>query len=237
MIENVPGLQRVNGVSYTSSITDSLREAGYVTWDQPSILRASNFGVPQDRRRLFFIGVAPGVPLPTVPAATHRAPGESPMPPDLPDTPTLLQQLAGLPDLGPGEGGERYEMPGGAVVLNCTVMGHSPDVVKKIAAIPQGGGPISYRRLDGDVARTLVAGHRALPVHPTQHRSITIREAARVQGFPDTYFFCGPRARQPLQVANAVPPALARAVAVSLRLALHAAALPAPEEPAEGPRD
>jgi DNA (cytosine-5)-methyltransferase 1 len=233
MIENVPGVQRVNGVSYTARITASLREAGYVTWDEPETLRASDFGVPQNRRRFFFVGVAPGIPLPDAPAATHRPPG-SEGEGDLPRTPSLLQRLAGLPELGPGEGGERYEMADGTVVLNSTVMRHSPAVVEKIAAIPRGGGPISYRRLDGDVARTLVAGHRALPVHPTQHRSITVREAARIQGFPDTYFFCGPRASQPLQVANAVPPPLARAVAAHLRASLDAAVPPAGMEPAEG---
>jgi len=233
MIENVPGVQRVNGISYTARITASLREAGYATWDEPVNLRASAFGVPQNRRRLFFIGVAPGVPLPAPPLATHRPPGEA-TPAGLPVTPTLLQRLAGLPGLGPGEGGERHEMPNGTVVFNSMAMRHSAAVVAKIAAIPAGGGPISYRRLDGDVARTLVAGHRALPVHPTQHRAITVREAARIQGFPDTYFFCGPRASQPLQVANAVPPELARAVAGSLRASLDAAASSAGVEPAEG---
>lgn len=234
MIENVPGVQRVNGVSYTARITASLREAGYVTWDEPDTLRASDFGVPQNRRRLFFVGVAAGTPLPEAPPATHRPPGTD-AEPGLPATPSLLERLAGLPSLGPGEGGERYEMPGGALVLNSTVMRHSPAVVEKIAAIPRGSGPISYRRLDADVARTLVAGHRALPVHPTQHRSITVREAARIQGFPDTYFFCGPRASQPLQVANAVPPPLARAVAACLRASLDAAVPAAGTEPAEGP--
>jgi DNA (cytosine-5)-methyltransferase 1 len=234
MIENVPGVQRVNGVSYTARITTSLREAGYLTWDEPATLRASDFGVPQNRRRLFFVGVTPGIPLPAPPASTHRAPGETSASAGLPETPTLIQRLEGLPVLGAGEGGERYEMTDGTFVLNFTAMSHSDDVVKKIAAIPSGGGPISYRRLDRDVARTLVAGHRALPVHPTQHRSITVREAARIQGFPDHYFFCGPRASQPLQVANAVPPALARAVAASLAASLDAAALAARDEPAEG---
>lgn len=234
MIENVPGVQRVNGASYTARITASLRDAGYVTWDAPAVLRASDFGVPQNRSRLFFIGVAPGVPVPTPPAPTHHAPAEESGTDALPATPTLLERLADLPVLEPGEGGERHETADGTVVLNSTAMNHSAAVVEKIAAIPPGGGPISYRRLDSDVARTLVAGHRALPVHPTQHRSITVREAARIQGFPDTYFFCGSRSNQPLQVANAVPPAISRAAAASLRASLGAAASPAGAQPAGG---
>jgi DNA (cytosine-5)-methyltransferase 1 len=91
-------------------------------------------------------------------------------------------------------------------------MRHSDRVVAKIKQIKPGSGPISYRRLEGDLARTLVAGHRALPVHPTLHRTISVREAARLQGFPDSYAFCGPRAEQPLQIANAVPPPVAKAL-------------------------
>ena len=222
LIENVPGVRRVNGVTYTERITASLRGAGYATWAQPATLRASEFGVSQNRQRLFFVGVGPGVDLPVVPTPTHIPPGDAADDHSLPQTATLLERLQDLPSLGPGEGSERLQLPNGRVVLNSTVMKHSPKVVAKIDAIPQGGGPISYRRLDDDVARTLVAGHRALPVHPTENRTITVREAARIQGFPDTYFFCGPRASQPLQVANAVPPALARAVAEELRASLEA---------------
>jgi DNA (cytosine-5)-methyltransferase 1 len=65
-------------------------------------------------------------------------------------------------------------------------------------------------------ARTLIAGHRALPVHPWLHRTISVREAAVIQGFPEWFIFAGRRANQPLQVANAVPPPLARALAQHL---------------------
>jgi DNA (cytosine-5)-methyltransferase 1 len=68
-------------------------------------------------------------------------------------------------------------------------MRHSERVVAKIHEILPGKGPISYHRLEPDLARTLVAGHRALPVHPTLDRTISVREAARLQGFPDTYVF------------------------------------------------
>ena len=233
LIENVPGVRRVNGVTYTERITASLRDAGYVTWEQPATLRASDFGVPQNRQRLFFVGVDRSVALPAVPRPTHGPPDRTATDVSLPKTATLFEQLQDLPRLGSGEGSERLLLSDARVVLNSRAMKHSPEVVAKIKAIPPGGGPISYRRLDVDVARTLVAGHRALPVHPTEHRTITVREAARIQGFPDTYFFCGPRSSQPLQVANAVPPALARAVARELRASLEASDL-CEVEPAPG---
>ena len=234
LIENVPGVRRVNGVTYTERITASLSHAGYATWEQPAALRASDFGVSQNRQRLFFVGVGRDVVLPAVPRPTHVPPDGATAEPSLPHTATLVERLQDLPSLGPGAGSERLQTPDGRVVLNSTVMKHSPEVVAKIRAIPPGGGPISYRRLDSDVARTLVAGHRALPVHPIEHRTITVREAARIQGLPDTYFFCGPRASQPLQVANAVPPALARAMAAELWASLKASDSPGGESSPEG---
>ena len=223
VIENVPGLRRVNGVTYTDKITASLRRCGYRTWKQPVALRAADFGVPQNRQRLFFVGVKRGIELPELPTPTHTPSYDHASGSSLLRTPSLAECLRGLPRLEPGAGAERLRLPDKRVVLNSQAMAHSPRVVAKINAIPAGGGPISYRRLESDVARTLVAGHRALPVHPDQDRTITVREAARIQGFPDEYFFCGPRSTQPLQVANAVPPALSEAVARQLLKSLEAA--------------
>lgn len=58
--------------------------------------------------------------------------------------------------------------------------------------------------------------------HPDQDRAFTVREAARIQSFPDHYVFCGTQAEQYAQVGNAVPPMLAAAVGTSLRAALEA---------------
>jgi site-specific DNA-cytosine methylase len=130
-------------------------------------------------------------------------------PTGLPATPTVIDVLQDLPVLRAGENAEH-------LLPNASTMQHSPGVIAKIAEIRPGQGPRSYRRLHPDVASTLVAGHRALPVHPFLDRMISVREAARLQGLPDQYIFGGSRSSQPLQVANAVPPPMARAVATSL---------------------
>jgi DNA-cytosine methyltransferase len=216
VLENVPGLNRVNGVGFTARILGTLRRKYAADLHQ---ITASSFGVPQNRRRYFFLARRKDLgDAPTCPPATHRAAGASGGDGVAGrETPRLQDVLAGPLELPSGTDAEYLVLEDGTHLLNASTMRHSDQVIDKMAAIEAGRGPISYRRLERDVARTLVAGHRALPVHPWLNRTISVREAARIQGFPDAYVFCGPRAEQPLQVANAVPPPVARAVAVHLR--------------------
>jgi len=229
VLENVPGLRRVNGVGFEDSILARMRRSfNAEVYD----VVAADFGVPQNRHRLFFLarrkalGTAPAGPKPT-----HRPPGTIALDLEgdgasLPETPRLKDVLQGHLELPHSTDAEYERWADGTVVLNASTMRHSDRVVQKIMLIPQGKGPISYRRLTSDLARTLVAGHRAMPVHPWLHRTISVREAARIQGFPDTYVFCGPRWEQPLQVANAVPPPVGQALAEHLASYLDADAVP-----------
>jgi DNA (cytosine-5)-methyltransferase 1 len=219
-IENVPGMRGVSGVRFTTAVIDELHSKGYAAAEY--LLRACDFGVPQLRHRIVFLaqlvvrGEAPSQPEPThCPSwAGERCALQSEQC-GLPQTPTVLEALADLPLFGCGELAEYREVDG-RTLTNASTMAHSDRVVTKISFIEPGAGPISYRRLHKDLARTIVAGHRALPVHPTLDRTISVREAARIQGFEDSYTFCGPRAAQPLQVANAVPPPMAAAIAKQL---------------------
>ena len=67
-----------------------------------------------------------------------------------------------------------------------------------------------YKRLDRKKpSTTMVPGHNAFPIHPVLNRTLTAREAARIQTFPDTHIFFGTRQEQCIQVGNAVPPDMA----------------------------
>ena len=69
-------------------------------------------------------------------------------------------------------------------------------------------------------ATTMVPGHNAFPIHPILNRALTVREAARIQTFPDCMKFVGTRQQQCTLVGNAVPPLLATALARHLAAAV-----------------
>ena len=208
VIENVPGFQNVQGFSFLHRLRVSLGRSRYAA--KAYLLDAADFGVAQVRKRFICLGRRRDI---------KDAPPPAPLVPDAqPVEGRLMRALAGLPSLAAGMRAEYARLDDGTLLLNASTMNHSAAVVRKISAVRKPGqGPISYRRLGTDLAPTLIAGHRALPVHPVLNRTISVREAARIQGFTDTYVFCGPRSTQPLQVANAVPPALARAIAAHVR--------------------
>lgn len=218
VMENVRGIRERthNAKSYKDIIEDEINRS-FDT--EVYFLTATNYGVPQRRERYFFFGRRRGTPPLGEPQPTHSPDGRAP---NLPRTPTVMSALAGLPSRDAGDPRDIYKYPDGSVVRNLATMRHSERVIKRIASFLENGetGPISYRRVAKMYARTIIAGHRALPVHPTRHRTLSVREAACIQSFPRSYHFMGPRSEQPLQVANAVPPQLAKVIGTHILIKL-----------------
>jgi DNA (cytosine-5)-methyltransferase 1 len=212
LIENVPGIRRKIGCKSYKDVIE--RELGKQFSVEVHLLRALDYGVPQLRRRYFFFGRRKRLAPFGVPSKTHKEKGHSGR---LPQAPTVMDVLKELPRRQQGQSKDWARMSDGTLLWNVGTMKHAPRVIKKISEIRGTEGPLSYRRVSREYANTIVAGHRALPVHPTLHRTLSVREAACVQGFDKEYVFLGARANQPLQVANAVPPPLARAIARHLR--------------------
>jgi len=159
------------------------------------------FGVPQSRERIVFVA--------------SRTLGKRTIS-------DLLEQLAGrpiVPKLNASDAlaGLPTDASKNGTLENHEAMQHGKRVTAKIRRIKPGEGPLSYRKLDpNEPARTLVCGNRAMPCHWLAPRTITAREGARIQGFPDEFVFRGPRSAQMQQVADAVPPRLALGVARAL---------------------
>ena len=119
-------------------------------------------------------------------------------------------------------------------------MNHSEKTVRRFKYIPEGDNIANHMDLLPDELKiskfysrgatmrlagnqpspTLVPGHSNFPVHPKEHRSITVREAATITGFPLNYKFFGNHSKRCEHVGNAVPPPLARALAQSCKKVL-----------------
>ena len=202
LVENVQMLLAPKYRARVRHFEKHLEGAGYHVL--PIELNAKDFGVPQKRERAFFLVTRELLDAKRVTQRfTELRQPEIPCATRLDDLPPA--QTRGATYSEESEATEKYP--------NHLAMRHSAQVQKKIAAIKPGGGPMSYRKLDpSKPANTLFSGHRAPPAHYAYPRSITVREAARLQGFPDDFRIYGSFANQMMQVTNAVPPPLARTV-------------------------
>ena len=191
VIENVQGLMAPRNAGTFQSIINGLKRNGYNVTAR--LLNAVDFGVPQYRKRVFIVALAEGRPEWVFECLRSQQ-----------RVRTVRDAFKGLPSNKEDK------------AKSHVIMMHGPKVIAMLKKLKP-RGPISYRRLQWDLpSPTVIAGHRALPVHPDQPRAITVREAARLQGFSDSFRFQGSRSSQIEQVANAVPPPLATAVAEGL---------------------
>ncbi len=231
LIENVVGLRDMR---FVEAITTLFSDLGYgVSF---MVLSAADYGVPQLRRRVFFVGDRLGrsfaPPQPTHTPSRHV---------------TVWDAIGDLPPLGPGERATSYDRApftdyqramraGSTQVCGHSAGNHPARLVEAISHIPDGGNRRSipsalqppsgyhnsYSRLHSRSPAVAVTQNMGKPsatrcIHPFQHRGLTAREGARLQGFPDTFHFSAGFTSQRLQVANAVSPILAEAIGHALQ--------------------
>jgi DNA (cytosine-5)-methyltransferase 1 len=201
LIENVSAVLTERHANRVSKFEGTLARGGYFV--QKLLLDAVDFGVAQRRKRAFFLITRQELDKDQIQDRLVRL--------RQPES-NVKAALVGLPTpkVRPDDYDDEEDSDG---FPNHLAMRHSKRVINKIAALEPGTGPMSYRRLHPSLpAKTLFSGHRAPPAHFQQPRSITVREAARLQGFPDCFRIYGSFGNQMQQVTNAVPPPLARAV-------------------------
>lgn len=230
VIENVPNIVTTANGYFKNEIIREFSELGYAV--NADVFDVSDYGVPQQRRRAVFIGElgrnnvrfpAPHGKRITVNDAI------SDMPPlESGEGAEIAEYLA--PAANAYQQMMRIGTRGG--VQNHQATAHSVVALTRMKMIPKGMGkevlPPEHRTksiysgtwcrlLEDDVAATITTRFDTPSsgrfTHPTQNRCITVREAARLQSFPDSFVFYGTKTSQMKQVGNAVPPLFANAIA------------------------
>jgi len=226
IMENVPNIISMGKGAVKDEIIEDFTKLGYtITY---KILLASEYGVPQNRRRAFFVGLKNGqifdFPLPTIK-----------------DFITCEQAISDLPDETIEDGAnypieaqssyQRLMRAESTVLHNHQTTIHTPKTVEIIAQVPDGGNykdlpehlqetrkvNIAWTRFNSQKPSfTIDTGHRH-HFHYIYNRVPTVRESARLQSFPDRFVFLKGKTSQYKQVGNAVPPILAQVLAEKLK--------------------
>lgn len=229
VFENVKGIKETEKGFFVTEISQTLMELGYTCTTM--VLCASDYGIPQTRSRFFLIGSLHGK-RPKKPECLETLVTVNDAIEDLPSLKSGANQdimsykMSAKSDYAKMLRKNMQKCSGHLVSKN------NENIIKRYAFIPQGGNwkdiPDNlmqnytdksrchtgiYRRLDASQPSITVGNYRkSMLIHPWENRGLSVREAARLQSFPDSYTFCGSIGFQQQQVGNAVPPILAKAV-------------------------
>lgn len=222
VIENVRGLLTLGKGAFKDDIINRFSKLGYNV--NYKLVNASDYGVPQNRYRVFFVGVKNRDFI--FPKAFDYKVSSSDALSDLPSLESL-DLFSGYYLTEPQNTYQKMMRQSSDGILNHEPTKHTDQTKKIISMIPDGGKisdlPEKYwnvrkynkafQRMNSKLpSNTIDTGHRNY-FHYSENRVPSVRESARIQSFPDDFEFIGSKTSQYKQVGNAVPPLLARVIA------------------------
>lgn len=231
LFENVEGFKSFDDGNFAVNIENEFRELGYTT--SSAVLTASDFGVPQKRNRFFIVGNKNGIQFDF--KSLRKKPkvsvGEA-----LADLPKQLangeQREVCTYTKDADHTYLKIMRKKSKAPMQNIVTRNKDYVIERYKHIRPGKNwqdiPKElmtnysntknmhsgiYKRLDPKEPSVVIANYRkSMLIHPYEHRGLSLREAARLQSFPDHFIFEGPLSYKQQQIGNAVPPLLAKAI-------------------------
>lgn len=208
IMENVANLITHNKGQTIKDIIQYFKDHDYQL--QVKVLNASDYGIPQHRRRVFIVGTKQNNNTFVFPTPLDSL------------TPTIKDAINDLPPLENGES---------SCIPNHSAMNHSEQMLKKMSYLKDGEGreriPLHIRPKSGDIRKYVrynslqpsfcITGDMRKVFHYSQNRALTCRELARIQTFPDDFIFYGNSINIQQQIGNAVPPKLAYQIAKQVK--------------------
>lgn len=261
VFENVKGLTVGKHRKFLEEIIQEFKDAGYDVLEDWRVLNAYEYGVPQDRQRLFLLGSRKGLKLPEYPPPSTSKPRSGGA--KLPSAPTCFDALNDLPDAErfaqllvtdevrvekwgkssrygqamrcetKDDWAYGYKRKWDPNLLTSSMRSQHTDISRQRFASTEPGEvePVSrfFKLPPKGLSNTLRAGTDSArgaftsprPIHYKWNRCITVREMARLHGFPDWFRFNETKWHGARQIGNAVPPPLARAVATAILRAMN----------------